>query len=247
MTDSPSKTPSAPAPADPFNRQETLTADTFLRGLWQENPVFVMLLGMCPVLAVTNSAINALGMGLATTFVLLGSGALVSLLRHWIPKQVRIASYIVIIATFVTVVDYAIHAISLELYASLGAFIQLIVVNCIILGRAEAYASKQRLLPTLVNGLGMGLGFTLSLSIIATIREFLGNGSITVWGEFAVQNLHNHAMVLIVLPAGGFVTLGLILAFINHMQALAAQKRGEAAPLPLELDCRHCALCKIGE
>jgi electron transport complex protein RnfE len=129
-------------------------------------------------LAVTNSAINAIGMGLATTFVLLGSGALVSLLRHWIPKQVRIASYIVIIATFVTVVDYAIHAISLELYASLGAFIQLIVVNCIILGRAEAYASKQRLLPTLVNGLGMGLGFTLALLSLGSVREILGNGTL---------------------------------------------------------------------
>ncbi len=131
--------------ADLLNPQETLTADTFLRGLWEENPVFVMLLGMCPVLAVTNTTINALAMGLATTFVLICSSLLISLLRHWIPKQVRIASYIVIIATFVTIVDYGIQAISLELYAALGAFIQLIVVNCVILGRAEAYASKQRL------------------------------------------------------------------------------------------------------
>ena len=205
MTDSPSKTPSAPAPADPFNRQETLTADTFLRGLWQENPVFVMLLGMCPTLAVTNSAINAIGMGLATTFVLLGSGALVSLLRHWIPKQVRIASYIVIIATFVTVVDYAIHAISLELYASLGAFIQLIVVNCIILGRAEAYASKQRLLPTLVNGLGMGLGFTLALLSLGSVREILGNG--TLLGH-ALFGEGFQPWLVMVLPPGGFFVLG---------------------------------------
>ncbi|HSO80711.1 MAG TPA: electron transport complex subunit E [Chromatiaceae bacterium] len=205
MTDSPSKTPSAPAPADPFNRQETLTADTFLRGLWQENPVFVMLLGMCPVLAVTNSAINAIGMGLATTFVLLGSGALVSLLRHWIPKQVRIASYIVIIATFVTVVDYAIHAISLELYASLGAFIQLIVVNCIILGRAEAYASKQRLLPTLVNGLGMGLGFTLALLSLGSVREILGNGTLLGYPLFGEGF---QPWLVMVLPPGGFFVLG---------------------------------------
>ena len=205
MTDSPSKTPSAPAPADPFNRQETLTADTFLRGLWQENPVFVMLLGMCPVLAVTNSAINAIGMGLATTFVLLGSGALVSLLRHWIPKQVRIASYIVIIATFVTVVDYAIHAISLELYASLGAFIQLIVVNCIILGRAEAYASKQRLLPTLVNGLGMGLGFTLALLSLGSVREILGNGTLLSYPLFGEGF---QPWLVMVLPPGGFFVLG---------------------------------------
>ena len=205
MTDSPPKTPSAPAPADPFNRQETLTADTFLRGLWQENPVFVMLLGMCPVLAVTNSAINAIGMGLATTFVLLGSGALVSLLRHWIPKQVRIASYIVIIATFVTVVDYAIHAISLELYASLGAFIQLIVVNCIILGRAEAYASKQRLLPTLVNGLGMGLGFTLALLSLGSVREILGNGTLLGYPLFGEGF---QPWLVMVLPPGGFFVLG---------------------------------------
>ena len=205
MTDSPSKTTSAPAPSDPFNRQETLTADTFLRGLWQENPVFVMLLGMCPVLAVTNSAINAIGMGLATTFVLLGSGALVSLLRHWIPKQVRIASYIVIIATFVTVVDYAIHAISLELYASLGAFIQLIVVNCIILGRAEAYASKQRLLPTLVNGLGMGLGFTLALLSLGSVREILGNGTLLGYPLFGEGF---QPWLVMVLPPGGFFVLG---------------------------------------
>ena len=205
MTDSPPKTPSAPAPADPFNLQETLTADTFLRGLWQENPVFVMLLGMCPTLAVTNSAINAIGMGLATTFVLLGSGALVSLLRHWIPKQVRIASYIVIIATFVTVVDYAIHAISLELYASLGAFIQLIVVNCIILGRAEAYASKQRLLPTLVNGLGMGLGFTLALLSLGSVREILGNGTLLGYSLFGEGF---QPWLVMVLPPGGFFVLG---------------------------------------
>ncbi|MCG6968981.1 MAG: electron transport complex subunit RsxE, partial [Gammaproteobacteria bacterium] len=117
--------------------QEPLTMDTFLQGIWRENPVFVMLLGMCPVLAVTNSVINGLAMGLATTFVLLASGALVSVLRNFIPKQVRIACYIVIIATFVTIVDYVIQAISLDLYNALGAFIQLIVVNCISLGRAE--------------------------------------------------------------------------------------------------------------
>jgi len=136
-------------------KEEAVTLDTFLRGLWKENPVFVMLLGMCPVLAVTNSAINALAMGLASTFVLVMSNILISLLRKQIPKQVRIATYIIIIATFVTMVDYAIQAISLDLYNALGAFIQLIVVNCMILGRAEAYASKQRLGPTLVNSMGM--------------------------------------------------------------------------------------------
>jgi Na+-translocating ferredoxin:NAD+ oxidoreductase subunit E len=160
------------------NQAEPLSLDTFLRGLWRENPVFVMLLGMCPVLAVSNSTMNAIAMGLATTFVLVASSLLISLIRGLIPKQVRIASYIVIIATFVTVVDYAIQAISLELYNALGAFIQLIVANCVILGRAEAYASKQRLHTTLVNSLGMGAGFTLALLSLGTVREVLGNGSL---------------------------------------------------------------------
>jgi electron transport complex protein RnfE len=186
-------------------RHEAVTADTFLRGLWQENPVFVMLLGMCPVLAVTNSAINALAMGLATTFVLLCSSSLVSLLRKMIPKQVRIATYIIIIATFVTMVDYAIQAISLDLYNALGAFIQLIVVNCMILGRAEAYASKQRLGATLVNGLGMGTGFTIALLCLGSVREILGAGSL-----FGVQLFSDNFQpwVVMILPPGGFFVLG---------------------------------------
>jgi electron transport complex protein RnfE len=205
MAESPPLTASAPPPSLPFNRQETLTADTFLRGLWEENPIFVMMLGMCPTLAVTSSTINAIAMGLATTFVLVGSGALISLLRNWIPKQVRIASYIVIIATFVTVVDYAIQGISLELYAALGAFLQLIVVNCIILGRAEAYASKQRLVPTLVNSLGMGMGFTLALLCLGTVREILGNGTL-----LGVQLFSDNFQpwLVMVLPPGGFFVLG---------------------------------------
>ncbi|MCW8826210.1 MAG: electron transport complex subunit RsxE, partial [Gammaproteobacteria bacterium] len=135
----------------PHIKETPLTMDTFLKGVWEENPVFVMLLGMCPVLAVTNSTINALAMGVATTFVLLGSSALVSLLRKGIPKQVRIATYIIIIATFVTIVDYVIQAVSLDLYNSLGAFIQLIVVNCMILGRAESYASKNGVAKSVVS------------------------------------------------------------------------------------------------
>jgi electron transport complex protein RnfE len=186
-------------------RYEAVTADTFLRGLWKENPVFVMLLGMCPVLAVTNTAINALAMGLATTFVLLCSSALVSLLRKLIPKQVRIATYIVIIATFVTMVDYAIQAISLDLYNALGAFIQLIVVNCVILGRTEAYASKQRLGAALVNGLGMGAGFTLALLCLGTVREILGAGSLFGVPLFS-ENFQ--PWVVMILPPGGFFVLG---------------------------------------
>jgi electron transport complex protein RnfE len=187
------------------NREEKVSLDTFLRGLWEENPVFVMLLGMCPVLAVTNSAINALAMGLATTFVLLASNSLVSIMRKLIPKQVRIATYIVIIATFVTIVDYSIQAISLDLYNALGAFIQLIVVNCVILGRAEAYASKQRLLPTLVNALGMGVGFTFALLCLGTVREILGAGSLFGVSLFGVDF---QPWVVMILPPGGFFVLG---------------------------------------
>jgi len=194
------------------NQEETVTADTFLRGLWDENPVFVMLLGMCPVLAVTNSAINALAMGLATTFVLLCSSSLVSLFRKLIPKQVRIATYIVIIATFVTIVDYSIQAISLDLYNALGAFIQLIVVNCMILGRAEAYASKQRLGATFVNGLGMGVGFTIALLCLGGVREILGAGSLFGFPLFA-ENFQ--PWVVMILPPGGFFVLGGWLLLFN--------------------------------
>jgi electron transport complex protein RnfE len=217
------------------------------RGIIKENPTFRLVLGMCPTLAVTTSLENALGMGVAATFVLVCSNAAISSLRNIIPAAVRIPSYIVVIAAFVTMIDLLMQAYTPALAASLGIFIPLIVVNCIILGRAEAFASKNAVLYSAADGLGMGVGFTLALAIMAVIREFLGNGSVTVWGHVALQNIHSHAMVLVVLPAGGFVTLGLILAFINHLQSMAAQKRGEPAPLPLELDCRNCALCKPGE
>lgn len=200
---------------------ERLTPDTFLRGLWQENPVFAMLLGMCPVLAVTNTTLNALAMGLATTFVLVCSSLLVSMLRHWIPKQVRIASYIVIIATFVTLVDYAIQAISLELYAALGAFIQLIVVNCVILGRAEAYASKQRLHTTLFNSLGMGVGFTLALLALGTVREVLGQGTLLGVSLFPEGF---QPWVIMALPPGGFFVLGGWLLLFNWLRLRRARK-----------------------
>ena len=203
------------------DQEEKITPDTFLRGLWEENPVFVMLLGMCPVLAVTNSAINALAMGLATTFVLLCSSSLVSLFRKLIPKQVRIATYIVIIATFVTIVDYSIQAISLDLYNALGAFIQLIVVNCIILGRAEAYASKQRLSATIVNGLGMGVGFTIALLCLGSVREILGAGSLFGFPLFA-ENFQ--PWVVMILPPGGFFVLGGWLLLFNWYRQYRERK-----------------------
>ncbi|HPE79476.1 MAG TPA: electron transport complex subunit E [Gammaproteobacteria bacterium] len=208
------------------HQQEKLGLDTFRRGLWEENPVFVMLLGMCPVLAVTNSTMNAIAMGLATTFVLVASSGLISLLRNLIPKQVRIASYIVIIATFVTVVDYAIQAISLDLYNALGAFIQLIVANCVILGRAEAYASKQRLHTTLVNSLGMGAGFTVALLALGTVREVLGNGTLL---GFQVMPENFEPWVVMILPPGGFFVLGswlLLFAYIRQRQDQRALEKG---------------------
>jgi Na+-translocating ferredoxin:NAD+ oxidoreductase subunit E len=214
-----------------LNPQEKLTPDTFLRGLWEENPVFVMLLGLCPVLAVTSTTLNALAMGLATTFVLVCSSLLISLLRHWIPKQVRIASYIVIIATFVTIVDYAIQAISLELYAALGAFIQLIVVNCVILGRAEAYASKQRLHTTLVNSLGMGLGFTLALLALGTVREVLGNGTLLGIPLFGPDF---QPWIVMILPPGGFFVLGAWLLLFNWRRQTKVRRAAKFTGAPAD-------------
>ena len=201
---------------------DTINWETFNEGLWRENPVFVMLLGMCPVLAVTNSALNALAMGLATTFVLIASGALISLLRNSIPKQVRIATYIVIIATFVTIVDYTIQAISLDLYNALGAFIQLIVVNCIILGRAEAYASRNRPLKAVTNALGMGLGFTFALLCLGVVREVIGAGSLFGFDLFGPRY---EPWVVMVLPAGGFLVLGAWLLLFEWLK----QRKEKAA------------------
>lgn len=181
------------------------TFEQFLEGIWRQNPVFVMVLGMCPTLAVTVSAMNALAMGAATTFVLVFSCGLVSIMRNVIPKEVRIATYIVIIATFVTVVDYVIQAVSLALYDALGAFIQLIVVNCIILGRAEAHASKTPPVAAMVNAMGMGIGFIIGLLALGVVREILGAGTlfgVSLFGE------HFQPWVIMVLPPGGFFVLG---------------------------------------
>ena len=217
------------------------------RGIIRENPIFRLVLGMCPTLAVTTSLENALGMGVAATFVLVCSNLVISSLRKVIPSTVRIPCYIVVIAAFVTMVDLLMQAYTPALAKSLGIFIPLIVVNCIILGRAEAFASKNAALYSMADGIGMGVGFTLALAIIASIREFLGSGSLTVWGSLALTDIHSHTLVLAVLPAGGFITLGVILAALNHIEAVAARKRGELPPRPLELDCRHCTICKIGE
>jgi len=208
--------------------KDAITWETFSEGLWVNNPVFVMLLGMCPVLAVTNSAINALAMGLATMFVLLASTILVSLLSDYIPKQVRIATYIIIIATFVTIIDYVIQAISLDLYNALGAFIQLIVANCMILGRAEAFSSKNKPLKSIVNALGMGIGFTFALLCLGVVREVLGAGAIfgiDLFGE------NFQPWVVMILPPGGFLVLGgwlLLFDWIKQRQAEREEQEGRA-------------------
>jgi electron transport complex protein RnfE len=191
------------------------TTDEFIKGLWRENPVFVQVLGMCPVLAVSNTARNALAMGLATMFVLLMSNIVISSLRRFIPKQVRIATYILVIATFVTVVDYVIQAISLDLHKALGAFIALIVVNCLILGRAEAFASKNTVGRAILDGLGMGVGFTFALLCLGAVREILGNGAL-----FGFELFHDEFQdwVVMILPGGGFFTLAAWLLVFNWMK-----------------------------
>lgn len=186
--------------------EKTLTPlENFMEGIWKQNPTFVMVLGMCPTLAVTVSGSNAVGMGLATTFVLVFSCLLVSLIRNWVPKEVRIATYIVIIATFVTVVDYVIQAVSLTLYEALGAFIQLIVVNCIILGRAEAHAAKNPPMSAVINALGMGIGFTIGLFSLGGVREILGAGKLFGVSLFGPDF---QPWIVMLLPPGGFFVLG---------------------------------------
>jgi electron transport complex protein RnfE len=206
--------------------KEITTTDEFVKGLWRDNPVFVQVLGMCPALAVSNTAINALTMGLATTFVLLMSGLSVSALRTFIPREARIVCFICIIASFVTAVDYIIQAISLELSRSLGAFIALIVVNCLILGRAEAFASKHNLLRSTLDALGMGVGFTVALLTIGVVREILGNGSL-----FGVAVLPGsfQTWTVMVLPSGGFFAMALWLLVVNRIKErqAAAEKHAQ--------------------
>ena len=219
----------------------------FWSGIFRNNPVFRLVLGLCPTLAVTTSLENALGMGLAATFVLICSNVLVSALRTVIPGAVHIPCYIIIIATFVTAIDLLMQAYLPELSASLGIFIPLIVVNCIILGRAEAFASKNSVVASFADGFGSGVGFTLALAVIASVREIVGAGTLTVWGDIAVKNLNPGPMTLAILPAGGFIALGLILAAINRYCEWNARRHGAPAPLPINLDCRHCTMCPAGK
>ncbi len=199
-------------------------AREFNKGIWRENAVFRLMLGLCPTLAVTTSAINGLGMGLATTFVLLCSNIVVSLLRKLIPGQVRIPAFIVIIASFVTVVQLVMEGYMYDLYKALGIFIPLIVVNCLILGRAEAFASRNSFVPSVVDGAGMGFGFTLALFILGAVREIFGSGTLFGLGLFGAGFT---PFLLMILPPGAFIALGILVGGMNRLEALRKQRPGD--------------------
>jgi len=187
----------------------------FTKGFIKENPVFIMALGLCPTLAVTSSVVNSLGMGLAATFVLICSNIFISLIKNIIPSKVRIPAYIVVIASFVTIVDMVMHAYLPALHKSLGLFIPLIVVNCIILGRAESFASKNNVFKSILDGVGMGLGFTLALVLLGSIREILGAGQFL---GFNVLPASYQPMLVAILAPGAFITLGFIMGVINLLK-----------------------------
>lgn len=218
-------------------------------GLIKENPTFVLMLGMCPTLAVTTSAINGLGMGLSTTVVLVLSNMLISMLRKVILDSVRMPAFIVVVASFVTIVQFLLEGFVPSLYDSLGLYIPLIVVNCIILGRAESYASKNPVLPSIFDGIGMGLGFTFGLTCIAIVREFIGTGAI-----FGVQILPLAdaaagkggyvPVTIFILPAGAFLVLAFLVAGMNKLKKRAAQKGKKIAePQGCGTDCASCGGC----
>ncbi len=215
----------------------------FSKGLWKENPVLVLMLGMCPTLAVTSSATNGLGMGVATLCVLMCSNAVISAIRGIVPKKIRIPVYIVVIATFVTIVDFVMQAYApTALYEALGIFIPLIVVNCIVLGRAEAFASKNGIGKSVLDGLGMGLGFTLSLVVLGGTREFLAGGSL-----FQVKMVPGWTtdFMLMTSAPGAFIILGLFLAGMNQLNIRKAKREGKTYTPP-GLDCRQCNICDLG-
>ena len=186
----------------------------FMNGIIKENPTFVLLLGMCPTLGTTSSALNGMSMGLATTFVLVCSNVVISMIKNLIPDMVRIPAFIVVIASFVTALQMCMQAFVPDIYATLGLFIPLIVVNCIILGRAEAFASKNGVIPSFFDGVGMGLGFTIALTVLGAVREILGTGKIfglEVWPE-------DYGMLMFVLAPGAFIVLGYLIAIVNKLK-----------------------------
>ena len=194
----------------------------FTKGLYKENPVFRLALGLCPTLAVTSSVENGIGMGIAATLVLVCSNFIISLVRNLVPKKIRIPIFIVVIATFVTIIEMLMQAYSPDLYKALGIFVPLIVVNCIILGRAEAFASKNGVFYSVIDGIGMGIGFTLSLVVISSIRELFGNGSL--YGYPILPESYKPVIIMIMAP-GAFLTLGYVLCFFQWLDLLAQKRK----------------------
>ncbi len=215
------------------------TGKEFLKGFWSENPIFRLVLGLCPTLAVTTTAENGIGMGLAATFVLVCSNTVIATIRNFIPKKIRIPAFIVTIATFVTIVDLVMNGYFHALHKSLGLFIPLIVVNCIILGRAEAFASKNSVFKSVVDGFGMGFGFTVSLVFIGAIREILGNGTIF---NVALLSKSYLPLLLMILPPGAFIVLGILLGLMNRVEIRLAERAGRTPIIRREHDCASCAI-----
>lgn len=203
----------------------------FKNGVFNENPIFRLVLGMCSTLAVTTAVVNGLGMGIATTLVLTGSNVIIALLRNLIPKEIRIPAYVVVIATFTTIVDKTMAATTPDLHSVLGIFIPLIVVNCVVLARAEAFASKHDVVDSTIDGLGMGMGFTLALALLGLIRELVGTGTLLEATDFGFEGIHlfpeELGVKLLILPPGAFITLGLLLAGINWYAARKEEKKHE--------------------
>lgn len=217
-----------PAPGVPWLNIKEATGD-FVRGLWEEIPLFRLVLGTCPTLAVTTSATNGVGMGIATTFVLVASNIMISLLRKIIPDMIRIPAFIIVIASFVTVTDLMMAAFTPELHHALGIFIPLIVVNCIVLARAEAFASKNNIIRSTADGLGMGIGFTIVLILLGSVREILGNGTWfdmpALTGVMGLFDYEYQPMIVMVLPPGAFIGLGLLVALANKIEEKRKGKR----------------------
>lgn len=199
----------------------------FTKGFFKENPVLILALGLCPALAVTTSIENGLGMGMATTAVLIGSSTIISMLKKFIPGNIRIPIFIIIIATFVTAIDLTLQAFIPSLSESLGLFIPLIVVNCIILGRAEAFASKKSVLDSIIDAIGMGIGFTIALVLISAVREFAGTGALYGYPLFQLMGIEGFkGSIMMILPPGGFLTMGLILGFMQWNKIRKAKNTG---------------------
>lgn len=211
--------------ADEQPKKRASFGQTLKRGITTTNPVFILLLGLCPTLAVSTSLDNAIGMSAAVMFVLLGSNLIISLIRKWVPDIVRIPVFIVIIATFVTVIDLSMQAFVPPLAESLGIYVPLIVVNCIILGRAEAFASKNTTSQSLADAVGIGIGFTGAIVLVSFIRQLLGTGQLDVFGEalFSVPGLVDNPMAIFVLPMGAFMVIGLLLALFRYLGVMESE------------------------